>query len=861
MSPDLPSVRLIFDSAVELPPGAERTAYLDKACAGGPEIRRRVEALLEAYEDAGSFLEPPAGGAVPTVLTPERESLGMRIGPYKLLQQIGEGGMGTVYMADQVEPVARRVALKIIKPGMDSRQVIVRFEAERQALALMDHPNIAKMLDAGTTDEGRPYFVMELVKGVSVIQYCDDNRLDIAERLKLFVSICQAVQHAHQKGIIHRDLKPSNVLVADYDNRPVVKIIDFGVAKAVGQSLVERTMFTEFGQIVGTIEYMSPEQAKLNQLDIDTRTDIYSLGVLLYELLTGETPHDKGRLRSAAFDEVLRIIREEEPPRPSTRLSSNQSLASIAANRHIEPKKLTTLMAGDLDWIVMRALDKERTRRYESATGLAEDIQRYLADEPVLAHRPTKFYRLRKFYRRNRLALVASAAVAAVVVGAAIASTALYLRERAAKSTAIAAQETARSEADRSQLLVFKLGNRLWSQGDALMESGHRPEANQIFTEALNTFEQAVKDFPDVADYRRSHAIAELKLGGLLQSDRRIEEAEPHLRNSIRELGALKTEFPNDASYPTLAAEEINSTIVLADAFLNNGHPEEASQTFREAVRLLRTSAEKGDRDSQDRLGGLYLNGKGVDKDYSEALKWLRRAADQGNKISQNSVGLMYDQGRGVPADPAEAAKWYRRSIDQGYNEPKVWLARLYSEGRGVEKDLQKASALYHEAAQPFHKILMGWDVSTVNQLAWDLATNENPSVQDPDTAVELAQKAVALEPNDGGIWNTLGVAQYRAGNWQAAVKALNQAMALRKGGDPYDYFFLAMAQQKSGHPDEARKWYDKALEWMKAKAPRDKELIRFRAEAAETLGLSPPEKSQPDHPSSAAKSAGNSAE
>ncbi|HEX3601877.1 MAG TPA: serine/threonine-protein kinase, partial [Lacipirellulaceae bacterium] len=262
-----------------------------------------------------------------------------------------------------------------------------------------------------------------LVRGVSVIQYCDDNRLDIAERLKLFVSICQAVQHAHQKGIIHRDLKPTNVLVADYDNRPVVKIIDFGVAKAVGQSLVERTMFTEFGQIIGTIEYMSPEQAKLNQLDIDTRTDIYSLGVLLYELLTGETPHDKGRLRLAAFDEVLRIIREEEPPKPSTRLSANQSLASIAANRHLEPKRLTTMVSGDLDWIVMRDLEKERSRRYETTSALASDIERYLTDQPVEARRPTRRYRLSKFIRRNKLGVLAGTAIVAALAIGLVAST------------------------------------------------------------------------------------------------------------------------------------------------------------------------------------------------------------------------------------------------------------------------------------------------------------------------------------------------------------------------------------------------------------------------------------------------------
>ena len=328
--------------------------------------------------------------------------------------------MGVVFMAEQTEPIQRIVALKIIKPGMDTRQVIARFEAERQAVAMMDHPNIAKVLDAGTTDSGRPYFVMELVKGVPITKYCDDKHLAIRDRLQLFVAACQAVQHAHQKGIIHRDLKPTNVLVAEYDNHAVPKVIDFGVAKATAQKLTERTMFTEFGQVLGTIEYMSPEQAKFNQLDIDTRSDIYSLGVLLYELLTGSTPFGGKHLHEAAFDEMLRIIREEEPPKPSTRLSTTDQLPSIAANRHTEPAQLSKDVNGELDWIVMKSLEKDRNRRYETATGLARDIERYLHDEPVQACPPSISYRLKKFVRRNKIAaafvLLLLAAVAALTV-------------------------------------------------------------------------------------------------------------------------------------------------------------------------------------------------------------------------------------------------------------------------------------------------------------------------------------------------------------------------------------------------------------------------------------------------------------
>src|SRR5204862_2593858 len=364
---------------------------------------------------------------------------GSVIGPYKLLQQIGEGGMGTVYMAEQTQPVRRTVALKLIKAGMDSRQVLARFGAERQALALMDHPNIAKVFDAGTTDAGRPYFVMELVKGIPITRFCDERRLTTRERLELAIPVCQAVQHAHQKGLIHRDIKPSNVLIATYDGRPVPKVIDFGIAKATGRQLTDHTLVTGFGSVVGTLEYMSPEQAELNQLDIDTRSDIYSLGVLLYELLAGSPPFSRKELEEAGMLEMLRVIREQEPSKPSTKLSTADALPTLAANRGTEPAKLTKLVRGELDWIVMKALEKDRNRRYESANGFAMDVQRYLADEAVPACPPSAGYRLRKVVRRNKGRLGA-AAVLALALLAAVGGSGWAVRHPRGRPAAAAAQ-------------------------------------------------------------------------------------------------------------------------------------------------------------------------------------------------------------------------------------------------------------------------------------------------------------------------------------------------------------------------------------------------------------------------------------
>jgi WD40 repeat protein/serine/threonine protein kinase len=408
----------IFTEALERTDPQERDAFLAQACLGDISRRQRIDRLLAQHRCSTDFLESSVA-----VMTEQArpEGPGVLIGPYKLLEQIGEGGMGTVWMAQQTEPVKRVVAMKLIKAGMDTKQLIARFEVERQALALMDHANIARVLDAGTTSAGRPYFVMDLVKGVPITRYCDEHRLTPRQRLELFLPVCQAVHHAHQKGIIHRDLKPSNVLVALYDGKPVPKIIDFGVAKAAGQSLTDKTLVTGFGNIVGTLEYMSPEQAEINQLDIDTRSDIYSLGVLLYELLTGTTPLERKRVKESGMLEALRIIREEDVPTLSNRLATTEELPAIAANRGLEPAKLTKLVRGELDWIVMKALEKDRNLRYETANTFAGDIQRYLSDEQVQAVPPSAGYRLRKFARRNKGAFAMATVIALAVLLAVVA--------------------------------------------------------------------------------------------------------------------------------------------------------------------------------------------------------------------------------------------------------------------------------------------------------------------------------------------------------------------------------------------------------------------------------------------------------
>jgi choice-of-anchor C domain-containing protein len=623
MPAEFDRVEDLFLAAAEIA-AAERSAYLDEACGSNADLRAAVERLLAAHADPATIFKPMIGSAgLVTHAEPESTSaytaqpdIGTVLaGRYTLLEEIGEGGMGTVWMARQTEPVKRMVAVKLIKPGMDSKVVLARFEAERQALALMDHPNIARVLDAGMASNGRPFFVMDLVKGVPITQFCDARKLTLRERLELFVPVCHAIQHAHQKGIIHRDIKPNNVLVALYDDRAVPKVIDFGVAKATGQSLTEQTLHTGFGTVVGTPQYMSPEQATFNNMDVDTRSDLYSLGVLLYELLAGSPPFNKRDLEQAGMLEMLRVVREEEPPRPSTRLSTADALPSIAANRGTEPKKLTGILRNELDWIVMKALEKDRTRRYETANGFASDVLRYLSGEQVLAVPPSTSYRLRKFVLKNQGPVMATAAILLLIVVGVAANTWQTVRAIRAESKAQEAADLAleRESGERKAKQDAQTAQNQALKRLSQIEKTHAILAS-IFAD-LNVYKlkRGTEPLEAVLAERLLKAAKELE-GEAIGDPLVVAALQENLGESLMSLGYPREAIPlliksRDTRASQLGAEA-NETLLsmsnLALCYREDGKFDQALPLFQSILRIRKA---KNDPESPETLESMRLLG------------------------------------------------------------------------------------------------------------------------------------------------------------------------------------------------------------------------------------------------------------
>lgn len=1070
------NVDTLFCEAIAIDDAAARLAFIEQASDGNPELRQQLEKLVSAHFRAGEFLQQPVANVETAIYATDPEcasivapswEMGSTIGPYKIRELLGEGGMGSVYVAEQERPVRRKVALKVIKPGMDSRAVVARFEAERQALTLMDHPHIAKVLDAGTTDNGPPYFVMELVKGLPITEHCDAQQLGVQQRLELFIQVCRAVQHAHQKAVIHRDLKPSNILVAVHDTTPVVKVIDFGVAKALGSKLTDNTLYTGFNQLVGTPQYMSPEQAGQSSLDIDTRSDIYSLGVLLYELLTGSTPFDSSTLKQAGYDEMRRMIREVDPPRPSARISTLNAvhLSTIAEKRHMEARRLCRLLRGELDWIVMKALEKDRSRRYESVSGLQKDIERYLSNEPVLARPPSAAYQLKKFWQRRRGPVLTASVVVLALIATGVMAVTVAIRERQAvqrrllvhqgiydalgqvaglrgqtgtadlvdpsalarsreymqRALALAesgsvdptvvsrvrelASELDQEQRDRRLLAALDeawLADPSWNWDRRVASENSLPLLRDALTSAGFVVGQ---DDPrtTAAQIRRRHARVQTEIVGALyewysvlsppvgitstQEDSELGVAyvspeSPAGRSGLVEVGdrivgigqgtggspistagmtlpqfkhLLRGDpgtivrlqvLPAGATQSRTVELPRDATAAWLWAVIQAADPDPWRQSVREACQLdddtlrlaeLHRLVDTADLGRQpvrflNQLGAELLRAKAIDRATSFLKKvWQQYPADVGSNITlaiclqqreppQKEEALRYyttavglrPESRKIRnfrgfffnkigkheeaiADFRAAIRLEPELVEAHYNLGNAQRDQLkldeakaaYREAIRIKPDYAEAHtnlgivlfrqgkrdeaiAAYREAIRnkPFAEAyiahtslgsaLMGLgkrdeavavfqeairlkpnNPVALNSLAWLLATATEPEWRDPAQSVALATQAVELAPTDGSCLNTKGVAQYRAGQWKAAVATLDKSVALL----PQDQFavngfFLAMAHWQLGQQDEARQCYEQSVESMEKNDPADEELRRFRAEAAELLGI-----------------------
>jgi serine/threonine protein kinase/tetratricopeptide (TPR) repeat protein len=791
-TPPPPREEVLFIAALKLPL-AERAAFLDDACQGNAALRQRLEALLAAHEQEDALPATPLeSSAVTARMGPVEDFVGRTIGRYKLIEKLGEGGCGVVYVAEQSEPVRRRVALKLIKQGMDTKAVIARFEAERQALALMDHPNIAKVLDGGTTDTGHPYFVMELVRGVRITEHCDQQKLSTPERVRLFVQVCQAVQHAHQKGIIHRDIKPSNVFVTSLDGAAVVKVIDFGIAKAIGNELLtDKTIHTALDQFIGTPAYMSPEQATRSGSDIDTRTDIYSLGVLLYELLTGRTPFDTKALLQSGFEHMLRIIREQEPPRPSNRLSTLAAaeMTTVALARHAEPPRLIHSIRGDLDWIAMKCLEKDRTRRYETASGLAADILRHLENEPIVARPPSASYRFQKMVRRNKFAVASATIIFLVLTLGAVISTWQAIRATRAERDQIklrdqadANEKKARIEAHRGEQTTRFLKDMLSGVGPSAALGRDTTMLREILDKATKRVDTELKDEPeaqldlrltlarayfDLEDYTKAEQISRETVA-LAQAD--YGQVNPMAADALHWRGMALMRLRDQGTAEEVARqslamqiklhgegslEEASVLCNLGDIIRHIGKNEEAETDFRKALAIRKSHLGADDDDVAWALEGLSF-ALSAQRKMAEAKISARAALAIMRKVHGDDhpytsyeywcLGSLLVEG--TPDEVAEAETDLRKAIaiqEKTVGKGKwsqAWMHHHLALALAQRNQPEEAETHFREALDIARK--EGPDRSDVVQLLLGYVSflRHNQRVED---ARPLAEEAVAL--------------------------------------------------------------------------------------------------------------------
>jgi serine/threonine protein kinase len=832
----------IFLEAIEEHAPEQWPAFLDQACGGDALLRAEVEKLLRAQSDMGTFHEVSPSELLAPVddLIPERP--GTVIGPYKLLEKIGEGGFGVVFLAEQQQPIRRQVALKILKPGMDTRRVIARFEAERQALTLMEHPNIARVLDAGATDSGRPYFVMELVRGVPITQFCDQNHLPPEARLKLFLDVCHAIQHAHHKGVIHRDIKPTNVMVTLHDGKPVVKVIDFGIAKATGQKLTEGTLFTPYGQMIGTPAYMSPEQAELSGLDIDTRSDVYALGVLLYELLTGTTPLEDRRLLEAGYAEMLRLIREEEAPRPSTRLSSLGDSASVlAGNRGLDVKRLAQLLAGDLDWVVMKALEKDRNRRYDTPRSFAEDIERYLRREAILARPPSRLYKVKKFAQRHRAAVLTAMAITALLLGGIAIASWQALRATRAGAAALAAAaaekqakvEAQTREAETNVVLQFVENEIIAAARPGGQEGGqgYKVTLRKVLEKALPVVEKSFAKEPLIeARLRMTLGISFGRLGDGRTAAQQFERARAlylrhrgpdhpdtlasmhNLANSYHDLGrhaeALKLrEATLELRKTKLGPDHLETLLsmnTLANSYLALGRHTDALKLHEATLTLTKTK---------------------FGPDHPETLASMNNLANSYHALSRHADALTLRQ-----------TTLALQKAKLGHDHPDT-LKGMHNLAGSYHALGRHAEALKLEKATlELRKAKLGPDHPDTLQSMNSLAGNYATFGQHAD-ALKLCEQTLALQKAQLGLdhpdtlmsMNNLAVCYDALGRDAEALKLREETLALRKtklGPDHPDTLMsmnnLAISYAASGRHTDALKLREETLTLQKAKLGTD---------------------------------------